>query len=204
MPEVFTLRPETGTVNPAESQVSLRAGCRSKDLGDVRGTVGFAIDLVTELGEPVGFELVLDAEVSDDEVRTHEVTFHSESLAKAVAGSGAISLMLATIGPACEAMVSSMEASGEHLKAFLLDAAASVFVENVMKEMHRQVSARMSGFDCTVRFSPGFGDFSLENQVTIVRLLGGKNTGVKAMEGSCTLVPVKSTTGVVGWIQRPD
>jgi len=100
--------------------------------------------------------------------------------------------------------VSRVEESGDHLKAFLVDAAASVLVENVMKELHRQAGIRMSGCKSTVRFSPGFGDFSLENQVTIVRLLGGENTGVKVMEGSCTLVPVKSTTGVVGWIQRQD
>ncbi len=202
MPEVFTFHPEMETVRPSESQVSVRSGCRSKDLGDVRGTVEFAIDLVTELAEPVGFELLLDADVSGGEVRTQKVTFHSDSLAVAVAGSGTVSLMLATIGPSCEARASRLEESGDHLKAFLVDAAASILVENVMKEMHRQAGIRMSGCRGTVRFSPGFGDFSLENQVTIVRLLGGNNTGVKVMEGSRTLVPLKSTTGVVGWLQH--
>jgi len=64
MPEVFTFRPVMETVRPSESQVSVRSGCRSKDLGDVRGAVEFAIDLVVELAEPAGFELVLDADVS--------------------------------------------------------------------------------------------------------------------------------------------
>jgi len=204
MPEVFECRSEMESIRPSESQVSVRAGCRSKDLGDVRGSVAASIELVTELAEPVGFELLLDAVVSGGEVRTHEVTFHSDSLAGAVTGSGAVSLVLATIGPACEATMSRLEESGEHLKAFLLDATASVLVENMMKEMHRQVSTRMSSFDCTVRFSPGFGDFSLENQIDIVRLLGGDKTGVRVMEDSCTLFPVKSMTGVVGWIQHRD
>ncbi len=204
MPDVFECRPEMESVKPTESQVSVRAGCRSKDLGDVRGSVEAAIELITSLAEPSGFELLLDAEVSGDEVRTQNVTFHSDSLAKAVAGSGAISLMLATIGPACEIRSSRLEESGDHLKAFLVDAAASVLVGNVMKEMHRQVGVRMSGYSGTVRFSPGFGDFSLENQVDIVLLLGGEHTGVRVLEGSHTLVPVKSTTGVVGWIQHRD
>jgi hypothetical protein len=202
MPEVYTFRPEMETVRPAVGQVSGRAGCRSKDLGDVREAVESAIDLVTELAGPVGFELLLEADVSGGEVRTPAVTFGSDSLAGAVAGSGAVSLMLVTIGPACEIRASRLDESGDHLKAFLTDAAASVLVENLMKEMHRQVGARMSGYSGTVRFSPGFGDFPLAYQVDIVRLLGGERTGVKVMEGSCTLVPVKSTTGVVGWIRQ--
>ena len=116
MPEVFTFQPEMGTVRPASGQVSVRAGCRWKGLRDVREAVEFAIDLVVELAETVGFELLLDADVSGG----------------------------------------------------------------------------------TVRFSPGVGDFSLENQVDIVRLLGGERTGVRVIEDSFTLIPVKSMTGVVG------
>jgi hypothetical protein len=200
MPAVFEFRPRIDAVVPTEAQVSGRAGCRSGDLGDVRGAVERATRTAAGLAEPRAFELSLEARFEGDLVVMPGITLSSGSLVGALDGAAEVSLMLATIGSACEDEADSLERSGEHLGAFLLDAAASVLVENVMKELHRETARRLSGRRGTVRFSPGFADFSLESQADIVRLLGGDATGVRVIEESYTLVPGKSMTGVTGWV----
>jgi hypothetical protein len=200
VPAVFEFRPGIDAVVPTEAQVSGRAGCRSADLGDVRGAVERASCTAVGLAEPRAFELSLEARFEGDLIVMPGIILSSGPLVRALEGAAEVSLMLSTIGPACEDEADALEMSGDHLGAFLLDAAASVLVENVMKELHRETAGRLPGRRGTVRFSPGFGDFSLESQADIVRLLGGDSTGVRVMEESYTLVPRKSMTGVTGWV----
>jgi hypothetical protein len=62
----------------------------------------------------------------------------------------------------------------------------------------QESEAGSSGFRVTPRFSPGYGDFGLENQQVFVNRLG-EPAGVRLLHG--TLVPRKSVSGVIGWVR---
>ena len=205
MSYVIRFFPELEDVLPTLKQISIRAGCPPGRLGDFKEAVESALIEVKNLASPSGCELVLDIiESGDSFIKASDIIFNSRSLARAIEGASRISLLLTTIGSACEESSSELETSGEHLGMFLLDAAASVMVENVIKELHRETCERMKNFRGSMRFSPGFGDFSFEYQTDIIRLLGGKETGVKVMADTFFLIPRKSVTGVVGWIPRAN
>ena len=54
------------------------------------------------------------------------------------------------------------------------------------------------GLHTKPRFSPGYGDFSLEHQRDFMRILDLENSLGLTLTGSLLLVPEKSVTAVIG------
>ena len=86
------------------------------------------------------------------------------------------------------------------LDRFMLDSAASVAVESYMKALQAAIAGDIRMIP-TKRIAPGYGDFSLSVQKNIVDLF--PHSGVTCNE-SYMLTPVKSMTGVTGWIPQND
>ena len=86
------------------------------------------------------------------------------------------------------------------LDRFMLDSAASVAVESYMKALQATIAVEIAMIP-TKRIAPGYGDFPLSVQKNIVDLF--PHSGVTCNE-SYMLTPVKSMTGVTGWISQND
>lgn len=84
------------------------------------------------------------------------------------------------------------------LDRFMLDSAASVTVESCMKALQASIAGKLNMIP-TKRIAPGYGDFPLSVQKNIVELF--PDSGVTCNE-SFMLTPVKSMTGVTGWIPQ--
>ncbi|MCD4708727.1 MAG: hypothetical protein K8S62_13420 [Candidatus Sabulitectum sp.] len=84
------------------------------------------------------------------------------------------------------------------LDRFMLDSAASVAVESLMKTLQGAIADELNMIP-TKRIAPGYGDFPLSAQKNIVELF--PDSGVTCNE-SFMLTPVKSMTGVTGWIPQ--
>ncbi len=84
------------------------------------------------------------------------------------------------------------------LDRFMLDSAASVAVESLMKTLQAAIADELNMIP-TKRIAPGYGDFPLSVQKDIVELF--PDSGVTCNE-SFMLTPVKSMTGVTGWIPQ--
>ena len=84
------------------------------------------------------------------------------------------------------------------LNRFMLDSAASVAVESFMKTLQAAIADELNMIP-TKRVAPGYGDFPLNVQKNIVELF--PDSGVTCNE-SFMLTPVKSMTGVTGWIPQ--
>ena len=84
------------------------------------------------------------------------------------------------------------------LDRFMLDSAASVAVESLMKSLQNAIADELNMIP-TKRVAPGYGDFSLSAQKNIVDLF--PSLGVTCNE-SFMLKPIKSMTGVTGWIPQ--
>jgi len=75
-------------------------------------------------------------------------------------------------------------------------------VEELCRRVHEEASRSMPGLDSTVRFAPGYGDFHLSGQKIILDMLDVRGIGISLDPVSFTLMPLKSATGVIGWIRR--
>jgi len=122
----------------------------------------------------------------------------SADLASRLGGCLSCTAFMLTLGPAVDSLLE--EAARQPSRQVVLDAAASEAAEDCARWVQRieRSEASMAGMKALPRFSPGFGDFSLDNQEFFVESLPG--LGVTLTPGRL-LIPRKTVTGVIGWKQ---
>lgn len=127
----------------------------------------------------------------------------SDDLARTLQGCPEVRLMAATIGDALETRARELFAQAQPFAGFMLDRMGSYLVEAPMRELHRGVRAclRQAGGDATRRYSPGYGDFSLQAQACFVRLAGQALPQLR-LTSAFMLLPEKSVTAVCGLLPR--
>lgn len=83
-------------------------------------------------------------------------------------------------------------------RAVVLDALASVAVEQLCQKLEEQIGCDFAQYYKTWRFSPGYGDLPIELQRDFLNVLDApRKIGVCTSE-SCMLTPAKSVTAVIG------
>ncbi|MBW9158225.1 vitamin B12 dependent-methionine synthase activation domain-containing protein [Clostridium tagluense] len=85
-------------------------------------------------------------------------------------------------------------------KGLIMDACATTAIENLCDELQTQImeKASVDNLHITNRYSPGYGNFSIENQRHILNVLNAyKKIGLSVTENSIML-PRKSVTALIG------
>ncbi len=110
-------------------------------------------------------------------------------------------IFAATLGQSIDKRINSLKHHNV-TEMMIVDACASEMIEAILNEMEKEIKRDVSGY-LAPRFSPGYGDLSLENQKPIIKILdASKKIGLMANE-SYILLPKKSVTGIIG-IQKED
>ncbi len=112
-------------------------------------------------------------------------------------------LLAATVGTTIEETVTKYFAEGRYAYSVLLDAAATTAVEQIANAMEKaiQPKACSKGYDMLWRFSPGYGDWPIEQQPELIRLSNAKTIGISLTE-SLMLNPRKSITAIIGLVDN--
>ncbi len=110
-----------------------------------------------------------------------------------------VALLAVTIGQAIEDQISNHFSSGDYTAGLLLDAAATTAVENLADQVNNLIDSQAAkdGYTTTWRFSPGYGDWDVTIQQTLLLALNAKAIGLTATE-SMMLSPRKSITAAIG------
>ena len=87
-------------------------------------------------------------------------------------------------------------------EAFILDCGASVLAEQVCDLFEERIR-RENSMHFTGRYSPGYGDYPLECQDELIRLLDGARKIGLNVSRSHLLIPRKSITAVMGGADHP-
>lgn len=192
-------------VVPDTDRIIARSGCPPAKRKSLKDPVKNSVEELMNTAEPLALYRNLEVlETGDNIIRTDEITFESRSLVKYLGSPCIITLFLATAGPGPESRAKELSANGRHLESYMLDSAASEMVEKTARELQMRIAGEMIAYRSTARFAPGFGDLALDCQREIVDLLKAEKHGIGLVEDSCMLVPVKSTTGVIGWHRRKN
>ncbi len=140
-------------------------------------------------------------EKKNDEILLQGGTvLESRSLVELLKGSVAVAFMASTVGPAIVNAASDAIARGDGTSAVILDAVGGQSADAAMNWVHEFVRGQVSRSAERLtmhRFSPGFGDFSLENQKLFYSLLELDRLGL-SLTSRFMLVPEKSVTAVAG------
>lgn len=140
-----------------------------------------------------------------DIVRIEGMEIRSSALYRNLAGCREVFLMAATLGLSPDRLTARAQVAGRVSRAVMLQAAAAALIEEVCDELNEQlrIEAAREGKSLRPRFSPGYGDFRLEHQTELFRILEvQKRIGVTLTE-HLLMMPSKSVTAVIGISDTP-
>ena len=139
----------------------------------------------------------------DDSVQLDNGTvFHSKALARYVSENTELFLFGATLGSRVDvalrrmAMTSVAEAgAGQAVAAALIE----TYCDDCCAELQKQLP---EGKQLKWRFSPGYGDWALEEQKFLFSVLDCAHTIGLTLTESCMMAPVKSVTAVIAITEK--
>lgn len=128
------------------------------------------------------------------------ITFRSVSVSELLAGSTGAVFMCATAGRAIVDMAEKSFSGGDAASAVIYDAVGSETADAAIDWINRYIARevkRMGESLTAMRFSPGYGDFMLENQSQFFELLRLADFGVSLTE-RYIFIPEKTVTAIAG------
>ncbi len=175
------------------------AGLRKAETFDENLIEGACEDALL-LAAPKGIWQVYDYDWKRQEIKSEPpCRILGEKIGKHLAGCDKVILLAATVGEEIEKTVTERFQRGEYAASLLLDAAATAAVEQVADAMEKAIrpKAAAKGYRMRWRFSPGYGDWPLEQQPELLRLSHGEKVGLSLSE-ALMLIPRKSITAIIG------
>lgn len=127
-----------------------------------------------------------------------DVSFNSKSLGINLKDCSTVYLMAATIGPQVDALIRKTQIF-DSVKASIFQATGAMFIEKVVDYVNQEIKkmAATQNKSCKPRFSPGYGDVSLELQKDFFRILPCSKIGLSLMD-TLIMAPEKSVTAFIG------
>ncbi len=155
---------------------------------DLEAVGGYAIGTIEELDLQGG---TLTVEGTTFEVGAQVCGYLKEATEAA--------LFLCTAGALFSDEAHALNAQGEFLEAYIIDAIGSLTVERAMDKIHKALEEEQAarGMKITNRYSPGYCNWPLKDQRPLFAFVGENPTGI-ALSESCLMHPIKSVSGVIG------
>ncbi len=111
-------------------------------------------------------------------------------------------LLCATVSLDVDNLIKKAQAT-DVTKAFIYDNMGSVLVEQVCDNIENIIKDKNSDYYFTTRFSPGYGDLTIDIQNLFLEVTNAKKQiGLTANESSI-LIPRKSVTAIIGLSKNP-
>ncbi len=168
----------------------------------------FISDVIEEgysLIEPKTVYEIFDVKVIGSAVKfsNARLLVKSIALAKHLKSAQKAALFVCTIGKDLAGRVNGYITKGEIARATVLDAVGSEAAEALAEHVDNVIKskAKAEGYAAVIRFSPGYGDWTIFDQVKILKALKSDKIGVKSTK-SYIMVPEKSITACIGLVKK--
>ena len=135
----------------------------------------------------------------DDYIEIEGAIIHSKDIARLTARSDECFLLAATLGHEVDRQI-SLAQQKNMLDGLALDACASVLIDEFADEFvkHEIIPGLHEGEFLTSRFSPGYGDLSMNVTEDILAILNAQKRIGLSVTSSLMMMPVKSITAIMG------
>lgn len=133
-----------------------------------------------------------------------DVLFQGEDIRRHLSDCDQVLLMAATLGPEVEHLLLRAQVL-DMAQALILDSCASAAIEAVCNRLEGELRSRFlkQGRYLTDRFSPGYGDFPIQQQPELCSLLDTQRRIGLTLSSSGIMIPRKSVTAVLGLANSP-
>lgn len=127
-----------------------------------------------------------------------DFSFESKDLARNLKDCTKVTLLAATIGPQVDSLIRKSQII-DPVKAAIFQACGAMFIEVLIDMTNKKIKeeAFIQGFTTKPRYSPGYGDLSLQMQKDFFRLLPCSKLGLTLMD-TLIMAPEKSVTAFIG------
>ena len=207
MPQFFI--PSKNQMTPTErdySEIARYLGYQKVAVPDeqVSTLIKAAADEMLDVIQPQSVCEKFDITVEYDEkkdfglVAFSDVTIKSKDLARNLRDCSQIVLFAATLGPQCDQLIRRAQVK-DQVKAAVFQATGAMYIEKCVDLLNEKIKqdAEEQGKTTRPRFSPGYGDLSLDVQKSFFRLLPCQRIGLTLMD-TLVMSPEKSVTAFVG------
>jgi hypothetical protein len=135
---------------------------------------------------------------------TDGTRFKSPKLARALARAEAVCCFMATVGPAVDAAIQRLMKRRRYANAYVVDAIGSISAEDTVDQFYQRMARRQKEKKAgvTLRFSPGYCDWPIQQQRPLFKLFADMDTPDVALSESCLMSPRKSVSGLFGLLPR--
>ena len=125
-----------------------------------------------------------------------------QDIQRHLAGCRRAIVLCATLGAGVDRLLRVSQIA-DMSRAVVLDSLATAAIEQVCDEAEKRIAGQVTEPYFTFRFSPGYGDYPLETQKQLLRLLDAPRKIGLSLNESLLLTPVKSVTAVIGLSDQP-
>lgn len=155
---------------------------------------------------PKGVFGIFPCELTDERiVKVDGEIFESVVLCLHMTGSLAAAVIAVTMGENVDTQISELMENGNMARGYILNGLASAAADCVADSVETQIRNELAqptdiiepGWKTTLRFSPGYAEFILENQRGIFNLIEPERIGI-SLNPSYLMKPLKSITAVIG------
>lgn len=155
---------------------------------------------VLEVAVPKSIYRTFDLELkADDFVDLTCFQAKSRNLTRNLKNCSKIVLFAATLGSGVDQLARKYNKI-QMSKAVILQAVATALIEEYCDKVNEEISQayELEGYYTRPRFSPGYGDFSLEHQKDVIKLLECPKKIGLTLTDSLIMMPSKSVTAIIG------
>lgn len=186
-------------VIPDEKEILRYMGQRGRADGITEALVAEVVPLTLEKAVPKGAFVVKKVAVADSAVYIDEVKISSQNLSKNLSGCESVILFALTSGARIDRLIGAHSALSP-AKALAISATATAITEKYADVICKELKEyyKSSALYLRPRFSPGYGDFSLEFQDYIITQTDATRRCGIALTDTMMLTPSKSVTGIIG------
>lgn len=193
--------PDKTTLSQNCEETARYLGYRKFDIpgADVEALIKKAAAEMHPLLNPQAVFEVFDLKIEGDrKITIADFSFESEDLGRNLRGCSRVAMMAATIGPQVDALIRKTQIK-DSVYAAILQATGAMYIEELVEAVNKKVKddAEATGTTTKPRYSPGYGDASLNLQKEFFRLLPCARIGLTLMN-TLIMAPEKSVTAFIG------
>ena len=188
-------------INKAE--VLRYLGCNNQDLDEKISTqIDMAIEEIKLITKERFTYVIFEMKMKGNgiELSNSNLIFNGKDIRSHLTGCSKCVVMAVTLGIEVDRRIMTYS-KVDLMKSLILDACATSAIEIICDKVEDEIReiAKAEGFKITSRYSPGYGDFSLNIQADLLRNLDAYRKIGLSSTNNCILLPRKSVTAVIGF-----